>query len=280
MVKSIDLTGKTFGLLTVLKREGSSPSGKSIWICMCNGVCGGTETKKTVDNLKRKGSSCGCARGKNHNAVEVGKVYNKLTVESLSEKNLQSRNFWNCRCTCGLSTVVRDDKLKDGSTKSCGCLFEEVIVKHGHKRRKRPSRTYKSWESMIQRCYNPNAGNYHKYGAKGITVCQRWIDSFESFLEDMGERPPNKTIDRIEGAFVYSKESCKWSTNIEQNNNKSNTKHIIWNSKKYPRAVFSEAIGLNYNSMVSKLRAGKSIETIVAEANISKDFVNKVLEAI
>lgn len=78
------------------------------------------------------------------------------------------------------------------------------------------STTYTSWESMVQRCTNVNSGSYFKYGAVGITVCDRWLvtrgGSFENFLEDMGERPKGKTLNRIHGAKVYSKDTCEWAT--------------------------------------------------------------------
>ena len=95
--------------------------------------------------------------------------------------------------------------------------------KHGHTVGPRGntviSRTYGTWRAMIQRCTNPNAINYERYGALGVTVCQRWR-KFANFLEDMGERPANRTLDRINNDIGYCPENCRWATNLEQRHNR------------------------------------------------------------
>lgn len=84
--------------------------------------------------------------------------------------------------------------------------------------------TYKSWQSMKERCYNPKSTSYFRYGEKGITICNRWLDSFENFLADMGERPEGTTIDRIDGSKGYCKENCRWATKIDQSRNRKSNK--------------------------------------------------------
>ena len=76
--------------------------------------------------------------------------------------------------------------------------------------------TYSSWASMIQRCTNPNAGGYHRYGGRGIRVCERWRDSYAAFLADVGPRPPGRTLDRINNDGNYEPGNCRWATKSEQ----------------------------------------------------------------
>lgn len=88
-------------------------------------------------------------------------------------------------------------------------------TKHGHASRGRKSPTYLTWESMFRRCYMPSQDSFKDYGAKGIRVCDRWF-SFEAFLEDMGQKPPGLTIDRIDSAANYEPSNCRWATTTEQ----------------------------------------------------------------
>ena len=107
--------------------------------------------------------------------------------------------------------------------KSCGCHRKNTSTKHGMN----TSREYSSWENMIQRCTNPNNKKYYLYGGRGINVCDRWLKSFEAFYEDMGYRPSNTTLDRIDSNKGYYKENCKWSNPREQLVNVRNFPKLI-----------------------------------------------------
>lgn len=121
-----------------------------------------------------------------------------------------------CRCRCGKEFWAERGNLNSGNTKGCGCLR----FRHGHaSRRKRPSRTYVSWYGMIARTTNPKSGDWKHYGVKGVKVCGRWRN-FKSFLEDMGERPAGKTIDRINPFGNYEPSNCRWATPRDQARNK------------------------------------------------------------
>ena len=135
---------------------------------------------------------------------EIGNVHGRLTV--LSVAHLKPRKAWVCLCECGTTKTVEGVKLRNGHTKSCGCLAREQVgkkhpsYKHGQSATlgsKKASTTYSSWASMVARCNNPKSTSYLYYGAVGVKVCQRW-ETFTSFLEDMGEAPEGKTLDRID----------------------------------------------------------------------------------
>ncbi len=145
-----------------------------------------------------------------------------------------SQQIWLCRCECGNEKEILLISLKTGNTKSCGCSTQELrtkgITKHGHNQTGKRSPTYISWDNMIGRCNRPSQLRYKHYGGRGITYDVRW-KSFANFLEDMGERPKGKTLDRIDVDGNYCKENCRWATNKEQNNNKQKTqnrqKHLL-----------------------------------------------------
>jgi len=111
-----------------------------------------------------------------------------------------------------------------GKTRSCGCIALVTRKQNGQKKRihghanPSRSRTYISWVSMIQRCTNPDSTNYKYWGGRGITVCERWKE-FPSFLADMGLRPSNTSLDRIDNNGNYEPKNCRWATSKQQNNN-------------------------------------------------------------
>lgn len=128
-------------------------------------------------------------------------------------------------CECGERFIMQC--RSESGTQSCGCLAKEtarqLLTGNTHLRTHgmTGSPTYNTWVCMRGRCYDTNHIEYHRYGAKGITVCDRWL-SFENFYEDMGDRPAGKTIDRIRGTENYTPENCRWATKTEQARNKVN----------------------------------------------------------
>ena len=147
----------------------------------------------------------------------IGKAYSTL-------RNV----YWTVECICGETKELARYTLNKGLSESCGCKQREAATKHGHHSVDAGS-AYISWKAMIQRTTNSNNKNYAEYAGRGIYTCERW-KSFENFIEDMGERPPNKTLDRIDVDQGYSKDNCRWATATVQANNRRPT--YLWKSKK------------------------------------------------
>lgn len=159
--------------------------------------------------------------------------FERLIVLNISHRSC-GKIYWNCQCDCGSTLAVSGSNLTTKHTTSCGCWQSErqsevitrVNFKHGHNAVKtlgKPTRTYKSWSSMKTRCYVSTHRDYHYYGGMGVTVCERWLHSFENFLEDMGERPDKMTIDRIDANGNYEPNNCRWATHKQQMRNKRNS---------------------------------------------------------
>ena len=175
----------------------------------------------------------------------TGNKYGYLTVLNRSE-NVNRRTMWDCQCKCGNIKSINSYSLLTGKTKSCGCFRDNFKITHGMSN----TPIYSSWECVIQRTSNPKDPHYKDYGGRGITVCKRWL-KFENFYKDMGERPKNKTLDRIDNNKGYSKKNCKWSTKSEQQWNRgitSRNKSGVVGVQKYGRKFIARIMckGVKY----------------------------------
>lgn len=148
----------------------------------------------------------------------TGRVFGRLTVVRLAPKRGR-RTYWRCACECWQEIEVWAWNLKNGHIQSCGCLHRELMTAHGHARKRAHTREYTTWKSMWQRCANPKHTAFKYYGGRGIRVCKRW-EVFENFLEDMGERPAGKTLDRKDNNAGYTPKNCRWATHKEQIHNR------------------------------------------------------------
>lgn len=226
-----------------------------------------------------------CMTKRNTIEIHPGDRFERLTVLRLVETRVYSRSshlIYECQCDCGNKTKVGAGHLVSRHTRSCGCLNRELsairIKKFGADRIRRINETpkqprpaaYNVWLSMKQRCYNPNVFGYERYGGRGITICERWLNSFENFLADMGERPSSEySIDRIDGDKGYEPSNCRWATKKEQGNNRCTNLRIEWRGEVKTVAQWAEelypSIGVSRKTLYERLRKGWPVEKAFTE---------------
>jgi hypothetical protein len=149
----------------------------------------------------------------------IGERFGRLTVLSRYTKKLKPTK-WNCICDCGVEKAYYAANLKRGLSRSCGCLRKEEAAQARRKHGLVGTPEYYAWSKAIQRCTNPKDSRYNNYGARGITVCEEWLD-FRNFIADMGKRPSDDhSIDRIDNDKGYYPNNCRWATRSQQIRNR------------------------------------------------------------
>lgn len=158
----------------------------------------------------------------------TGNRYGRLVVIGCAGNNAHKQRTWLCQCDCGETNTVVGGSLVSGLTRSCGCLKNDTIrairLKHGHSSGRKRSTEYTAWKNMKIRCGYPDYKAFHHYGGRGITICKRWLNSFENFLADMGPKPFGLTLDRINTNGNYRPSNCRWATWKQQRANRRPSK--------------------------------------------------------
>lgn len=193
----------------------------------------------------------------------TGHRFGRLVVVDRAGTDGTNHATWNCKCDCGADVVVAGTSLKAGITRSCGCLVKEAKpnLKHGHF----GSPTYVSWCAMIQRCTNEKHVAFSRYGGAGITICQRWRDSFEAFLADMGERPSGRySIERKDGTKGYEPNNCKWATRAEQQSNTKAVRRIEIDGAVDTARGWSRRTGISADAIRNRIDKGMSPKDAIA----------------
>lgn len=207
---------------------------------------------------------------------EIGNVYGLLTVVALSRKR-NGRTAFTCKCTCGSLLDVIVSSLRNGNTKSCGCYQKEKasVAKSTHKKSNSPE--YQTWCNIKRRCYNDKNIDFHNYGGRGIEVCERWLNSFENFYYDMGERPSNEhSIERVRVNGNYEPNNCIWATIDIQSHNRRNNHRIVVDGISYTITQLETKWGIYRGSIYYYLSIGKSDEWIVDNLSTNNRFFFEV----
>lgn len=172
---------------------------------------------------------------------------------------------WICRCECGTERAVLGAELRRGASRSCGCLQREVAAAmkrvHGASADKRPG--YYSWQNMRARCNNPKHPHFSYYGARGITVCERWKD-FAAFIEDMGAPESGMTLERIDVDLGYSPENCRWASRSEQMRNTRRNVFLTHDGRTQVVADWAAELGVSFSRLRYYVRTAGPNQAIPA----------------
>lgn len=207
---------------------------------------------------------------------ETGNKHGRLKVLERVENTRAGGARWLCKCDCGTKITVIGLDLRNGHTKSCGCRKVENLTKHGMW----GTPEYRAWDSMIQRCTNPNSIGFVNYGARGLIVAERWQESFGAFYEDMGPRPTSKhSLERRNNDMGYHRSNCKWATPKQQNRNNRHNRMLTYNGKTQCLAAWAEELDIKSHTIRQRVdKCGWSVERALATPAIALTGRNKYLE--
>jgi len=185
-------------------------------------------------------------KGKSNVWVDItNNKYNQLLV-----LGYVGNGKWHCKCDCGNTKIVSTNKLNNGHVKSCGCLAKTNAVKHNAI----GTREYITWTNIKARCTNPNNNSYHNYGGRGITVCDKWLKSFENFYEDMGICPKGFSIERVNNDKGYNKDNCIWASSKTQSMNRRSNFIINYKGEEKPLKEWCEDLNLEYKKVFARIK--------------------------
>lgn len=192
----------------------------------------------------------------------VGKTFGRLTVLSRGGYGKGKDIRWVCSCTCGKTKEISGISLREGRSKSCGCLRIELMSTALGQCCKTPE--YVVWNAIKGRCYNKNNKDYKDYGGRGIKVCDRWLECFENFFNDMGKRQDSSySLDRFpDNNGDYTPENCKWSNSLEQSHNRRNTKRFEYEGSSRLLVDWVLEFGVSYQSAHHYLKAHTFEDTV------------------
>jgi hypothetical protein len=190
----------------------------------------------------------------------TGMRFGKLTVLDRAQNDKRGQSMWNCLCDCGKATVVNGYYLTTEHTRSCGCVKKSM---GGRNKTHGQSNTalYRVWSTMKRRCHAPTNQKYKNYGARGIKVCAEWKKDFSEFYRWATKNGFQRglTIDRIDVNGDYCPENCKWSTLIEQAQNKTNNRNIEFCGKTMSISSWERETGICRKTISDRLYKGWSV---------------------
>jgi hypothetical protein len=191
----------------------------------------------------------------------TGKKFHSLTAIEPVGKNASGTVIWKCACDCGVEIETAGGNLRAGRVTSCGCLLRKQRAKNATTHGRTGTKEHKAWTSVIQRCQNQKNPGYSGYGGRGIEVCDRWKNSFENFLTDMGEAPSKAlSIDRIDNDKDYEPSNCKWSTRLEQQSNLRSNIYFAHDGLKLHLSEWARRLSISIKTVGTRRARGWSIE--------------------
>ena len=191
---------------------------------------------------------------------QKGERFGRLTLTG-KNKTVNKRKFWEAQCDCGYEAKYYDGwELRNGRAQYCGGARTELPRRSG---RSLHPVEYKTYYGFLRRCYKPRHKSYKDYGGRGITVCDRWLESFENFYADMGDRPEGYTLDRIDNDKGYEPGNCRWATIKEQNRNRSCSVWVEYQGREWTLKDLSDWSGISHGALYLRYRKGKRGDDLV-----------------
>jgi hypothetical protein len=191
----------------------------------------------------------------------TGQRFGRLVALHCAGKARPGAVMWMCKCDCGEEKLISSRNLRAGITKSCGCYQRDLARLNGERLRTHGmhrTTTHNVWSGMLQRCRDPKCKDYPRYGGAGIAVCERWLN-FSNFLQDMGERPPGKTLDRWpDSNGNYEPGNCRWATPGEQARNSRAARIVTIGVRSQCLKDWCAELGIAYGTVTARLHAGWS----------------------
>ena len=194
----------------------------------------------------------------------LGTIIGRLKVVKLIKQDKKKNKYWECVCSCGKTCIVRQDHLKTGRIKSCGCLNQElasarmknnkISVTHGLSK----TRLYHIWQAMKRRCYDKNNRRYEYYGGKGIVVCDEWKNDFLNFYNWAIKNgyQSSLTIDRINVNLEYCPKNCRWASYEIQNNNTSRNHFVFYKGERLTIAQCARKYNIPQSTLWYRVKQG------------------------
>lgn len=206
----------------------------------------------------------------------TGDKFGRWKVEKEHGRTKNGHVAWYCKCECGNFRIVSSDQLILGSSKSCGCLSSDLAAIRATTHDMTNTPLFKIWMGMKTRCYNKNVIAYPNYGGRGIKVCDRWLNSFQNFYDDMGDTyKKGLTIERVDVDKNYDPSNCIWIERKLQSRNRTNT---IWVETLKGKMTISEAAnlaGVSWFCMYNRAKRKCSIEKLLLPPNkAGRSFTN------
>lgn len=239
-----NITGRRFGRLTAIE-----PRPERKWLFRCD--CGTEKVLTSQIVIRGSASSCGCLAKGVQRTDYTGQKFQMLTAVEP-----RGSHKWLFRCDCGVEKEIVSSGVVSGRQRSCGCqigIGGRMEETHGMSEQPgRPNPTYRSWTAMRNRCSNPRNTHWPDYGGRGIIVCARW-DSFEAFVEDLGDRPAGRTLGRIDNDGNYEPGNVRWETPAEQGRNTRFVRRITFQGETLSLSEWSRRIGITVQSLSTRL---------------------------
>ncbi len=214
------MIGQKFGEWTVLELIGKNKYYEKFYKCVCD--CGNTSNVRASLLKIGKSKRCRSCKYRLHGQkliklISFGEKIGNWTVLGRSNINKYQQVHYDCLCECGKVSSISSSSLRRKRSFSCrGCINKKIFTTHG----KNDHYLYRTWTSIKQRCYNLNNEKYKYYGGRGINICDRWLNNFDNFINDIGERPIGTSLDRIDNDGNYEPTNCKWVDKKEQTRNR------------------------------------------------------------